>query len=178
VSRAFEQFGRLDILVANAGVLMAQPLLETTIESYDLQNNTNARAVFFLVQAAARHMIDGSGGGSIVLISSDAAVKPFRGLGAYCISKAAVNMLARVAAAELGEYGIRVNVVAPGTTETDMNRELLADPATREELLRSVVLGRPGSPLDVARAVCYLASDAASFVTGASIAVDGGSSAM
>jgi NAD(P)-dependent dehydrogenase (short-subunit alcohol dehydrogenase family) len=176
VERTVKALGRLDILVANAGVLVPRLLIETTYEDYEAQSKANVQATFFLVREAAKRMIEQGTGGVIVLISSDAASKPFRSLGAYCVSKAAVSMLARVAAAELAEHGIRVNVVAPGTTETDMNRALLSDEKTREELLRSVALRRPGTPRDVAEAVRFLVSEEAAFVTAASLAVDGGSS--
>jgi 3-oxoacyl-[acyl-carrier protein] reductase len=167
------RLGTPRVVVVNAGRLTSAPLLETAPAEYDLQLDTNARAAFFVVQAAARRMVPHRRG-TIVIVTSDAAVRAYRGLAAYCMSKAAAKMLTEAAALELAPHGITVNAVAPGTTETDMNRDLLADPRQREALLGSIVLGRPGQPADVAGAVGFLASDRAGFMTGATVAVDGG----
>lgn len=169
-----ERLGTPTVVVCNAGRLVGASLLETTPGDYDMQLGANARGSFFVVQAAARRMIAAGCRGRIIVVTSDAASRAYGGLGAYCISKAAAKMLTEVAAIELAPHGITVNAVAPGTTETDMNRELLADPAQREMLLGSILLGRPGSPADVAAAVAFLASDRAAFMTGATVAVDGG----
>jgi NAD(P)-dependent dehydrogenase (short-subunit alcohol dehydrogenase family) len=173
VQETVDRLGPPRVLVSNAGRLVGKPLLETGPEDYDLQLESNARAGFFMVQAAARPMI-ALGGGRIVIVTSDAAVRPYRGLTAYCMSKAASKMLTAAAALELAPHGITVNAVAPGTTETDMNSELLADPERREMLLGSIPLGRPGQPEDVAAIVGFLASERAAFMTGATVAVDGG----
>lgn len=167
------QLGTPRVVVSNAGRLASAPLLETAPADYDLQLGANARAAFFVVQAAARRMVP-LRAGRIIIVTSDAAVRAYRGLAAYCMSKAAAKMLTEVAALELAPHGITVNAVAPGTTETDMNRELLADPRQRDALLGSILLGRPGHPTDVAAAVGFLASDQAAFLTGATVAVDGG----
>ena len=174
VARAVEELGRLDVVVCNAGRLAAAPLAETSPDDYDLQLDTNARGPFFLVQAAAERMIAQASGGRIVIVTSDGAARPYPGLSAYCISKAAARMLAQCAATELAPHGIAVNAVAPGTTETDLNRELLADPESRRTLLGSILLDRPGAPDDVAALVGFLVSDRAGFITGATIPVDGG----
>lgn len=176
VHRTVAELGRLDLLVSNAGALVTKPFLETTPEEYDIQLDSNARATFFVAQAAAQRMIDQGGGGRIVFVTSEAAVKSYPGLAGYCMSKAAQRMLIEVAAKELSAHGITVNAVAPGTTETDLNREALADPERRKMLLGSILLGRPGSPEDIAAAVRFLASDGAGFLTGSTIAVDGGAS--
>lgn len=174
VSETVERLGAIHVLVSNAGRLATGPLVDTTLEDYDSQLEANARGAFFVVQAAARRMIAQRGGGRIVVVTSDASVRPYRGLAAYCMSKAAAKMLTEAAALELAPHGITVNAVAPGTIETDLNREALADPDQREMLLGSILLGRPGQPDDVAAAVSYLASERASFLTGATVAVDGG----
>jgi len=174
VQEAAERLGGVHVLVSNAGRLATGPLVDTTPEDYDLQLEANARGSFFMVQAVARRMIAQGAGGRIVVVTSDAAVRAYSGLAAYCMSKAAAKMLTEVGALELAPHGITVNAVAPGTTETDLNRETLADPEKREMLLGSILLGRPGQPEDVAAAVGFLASERAGFMTGATVAVDGG----
>jgi L-rhamnose 1-dehydrogenase len=169
-----ERLGTPGVVVCNAGRLVGASLLDTTADEYDVQLGANTRGSFFVIQAAARRMIAAGRGGRIVVVTSDGASRAYRGLGAYCMSKAAAKMLTEVAAIELAPHGITVNAVAPGTTETDLNRELLADPAQREMLLGSILLGRPGRPADVAAAVGFLASERAAFMTGATVAVDGG----
>lgn len=175
VAETVERLGRLDVLVANAGVLVNAPFLDTTPEEYDRVLAVNARGSFFVAQAAARRMIAQGGGGRIVFVTSEAAEAAFPGIAVYCMSKVAQKMAMMAAATELGAHGITVNAVAPGTTETDLNRELLRNPEMRAALLSSSKLGRPGEPQDSAEAVAYLASDAAKHVTGATIAVNGGS---
>lgn len=167
-------FGRIDVLVNNAGELTASSLLETSPTDAISQLLANAAGPLILLGIAARYMISQGDGGRVVCITSDAASRAYPGLAPYCMSKAALKMLTQVAALELAQYGITVNAVAPGTTETDMNRELLLDPTKREMLLGGIPLGRPGRPEDVASVVGYLVSPEASFITGASIAVDGG----
>jgi NAD(P)-dependent dehydrogenase (short-subunit alcohol dehydrogenase family) len=175
VAATVEALGRLDVLVSNAGVLINTPFLEATPDQYASQLGVNAGGSFFLVQAAARQMIAQGDGGRIVLVTSEASDKPVPGLAAYCVSKAAQKMVMKMAAVELAAHGIRVNAVAPGTIETDMNRAMLADEHMREVLLADVLLGRPGTPEDVAAAVAYLASERARHVTGCTVAVNGGS---
>jgi NAD(P)-dependent dehydrogenase (short-subunit alcohol dehydrogenase family) len=174
VAEAASALGGLEVLVSNAGALSATPFLEVDADEYNLQLETNARGSFFVVQACAHQMIDAGGPGRIILVTSEAAVRPYPELAAYCMSKAATKMLTEVAAHELASHGITVNAVAPGTTETDLNRAALADPRRREMLLGSLLLGRPGQPEDVAAVVAFLASDKADFITGCTIAVDGG----
>jgi NAD(P)-dependent dehydrogenase (short-subunit alcohol dehydrogenase family) len=176
VDAAVRSLGRLDVLVSNAGRMVTAPLLDTTVEDFDSQMLTNARAGFLVTQAAAKQMIAQGDGGRIVFITSKAAGRPVKGLSAYCMSKAALKLLTETAAIELAPHDITVNAVAPGTTETDLNRHLLADPDTRELLLGSILFDRPGSPRDIAPAVAFLVSDEARFITGATLAVDGGSS--
>lgn len=174
VDQAVAELGGLDLLVSNAGALAAVSALETTPDQFDLQMETNARGSFFVAQAAAKQMIRQRRGGRIVFVTSEGAIRSYSGLCVYCMSKAAQKMLTEVLAKELAPHGITVNAVAPGTTETDLNREALSDPERRKMLLGSILLGRPGTPEDIAAAVCYLASEEASFLTGSTIAVDGG----
>jgi NAD(P)-dependent dehydrogenase (short-subunit alcohol dehydrogenase family) len=174
VARAVGDLGRLDVFVGNAGQLVFRPFLETTVQEYDLQCDTNARGTFIVAQAAARRMVDQGDGGRIILITSDAATRTYAGLSVYSMTKAALKSLTEVLAKELAPFDITVNAVAPGTTETDMNRAALTDPEKRTMLLGSILLGRAGQPEDAANAVRFLASDEAAFITGATVAVDGG----
>ncbi len=175
VAATVEQLGQLNILINNAGVLANVPFLDTTPAEYDWQQATNARASFLLTQAAARRMISQGNGGRIVMVTSEAGDKPVPGLAAYCVSKAAQQMVMKVAATELAKYHITVNAVAPGTTETDMNREMLSDPVMRDILLRDTLLDGPGRPEDIAAAVAFLASERGGRITGCTLAVNGGS---
>jgi glucose 1-dehydrogenase len=175
VAAAVAALGQLDILVSNAGVLTNVSFLDTTPEQYESQLAVNAQGSFFIVQAAARQMIKQGRGGRIVLVTSEAADKPVPGIAAYCISKAAQKMVMKMAAVELAPHGIRVNAVAPGTIETDINRAMLSDGTMREVLLADVLVGKPGAPEDVAAAVAYLVSDGAGHVVGNTVSVNGGS---
>ena len=175
VAATVEQFGRLDVLINNAGVLANVPFLDTTPAEYDWQQATNARASFLVTQAAARQMMSQGNGGRIVMVTSEAGDKPVPGLAAYCVSKAAQQMVMKVAATELAEYQITVNAVAPGTTETDMNREMLSNPEMRDILLRDTLLEGPCTPEDIAGAVAFLVSEPGGRITGCTLAVNGGS---
>lgn len=174
VADAVRALGGLDIVVNNAGVLTRSPFLELTVEDFDRVMGTNARSVFLVGQAAARHMVEAGAGGVIINVSSVVAYRTSPNLAHYGASKAAVSALTRHMARELAPYGIRVNEVNPGLTLTDMNRADFADPAFVEQRVRSIPLGRVGTPDDVAAAVVYLASPAARQVTGTCLFVDGG----
>ncbi len=165
------RFGRLDILVNNAGVQTWTPFLDVTEEEWDFVIRTNLRGCFLCTQAAARHMKD-HGGGAIVNIGSGSNKVPFPSLVAYTASKGGIEMLTKVAAVELGPMRIRVNCVAPGAVEVERTKLELPDYAGTWG--RAAPLGRVGMPEDIARAVAFLASDAASFITGQTIMVDGG----
>jgi len=165
------RFGRLDLLVNNAGVQTWTPFLQVTEDEWDLVINTNLKGCFLCTQAAARHMV-GHGGGSIVNIGSGCNKVPFPTLVAYTASKGGIEMLTKVAALELAPGQVRVNCVAPGAIEVERTRLERADYA--KEMADLTPLGRVGTPEDVADAVVFLASDQARFITGQTIGVDGG----
>jgi 3-oxoacyl-[acyl-carrier protein] reductase len=169
--RVLERFGRLDLHVNNAGVQTWKPLLDVTEAEWDLVIDTNLKGCFLCTQAAARHMKD-RGGGSIVNIGSGCNKVAFPDLVAYTASKGGIEMFTKVAAVELGPHNIRVNCVAPGAVEIERTR--LEDPDYAGTWGRITPLGRVGQPLDIARAVAFLASRDAEFVTGQTIWVDGG----
>jgi 3-oxoacyl-[acyl-carrier protein] reductase len=173
VDTAIERFGGLDVLVANAGIHRVAPFLETSVETWDEIFRTNVRGAFLTGQAAAGAMA-ARGGGSIVVIASTNGFVAEPEMAAYNASKAALVLLARSMAIDLAAVGIRVNVVAPGTIVSEITRPML-DAGFG---FGAVPLGRIGEPLDVAWPALWLASEEASYVTGATIVVDGGQIAI
>jgi NAD(P)-dependent dehydrogenase (short-subunit alcohol dehydrogenase family) len=166
-----DRFGRLDVLVNNAGIQTWKPFLDVTDEEWDLVIDTNLKGGFLCAQAAAAYMKD-HGGGSIVNIGSGSNRVPFPTLVAYTASKGGVEMLTKVAAVELGPHGIRVNCVAPGAVEIERTR--LERPDYAGTWGNVTPLGRVGTPQDIGSVVAFLASDDAKFVTGQTLWVDGG----
>jgi NAD(P)-dependent dehydrogenase (short-subunit alcohol dehydrogenase family) len=164
------RFGRLDVLVNNAGIQTWTPFLEVTEEEWDRVIRTNLKGCFLCTQAAARLMKEH--GGSVVNIGSGCNKVPFPGLVAYTASKGGIEMLTKVAAVELAPHRIRVNCVAPGAVEVERTRLETDDYAGTWASLTP--LGRVGTPADIARAVRFLAGDDSTFVTGQTIWVDGG----
>lgn len=169
--KALETFPRLDILVNNAGVQTWKPLLDLTEAEWDRTIDTNLKGCFLCTQRAARHMRE-RGGGRIVNIGSGCNKVAFPNLVDYTASKGGIEMFTKVAAVELGRYHITVNCVAPGAVEIERTKNEAGDYAGTWAKLTP--LGRVGQPVDVARAVAFLASDAAEFITGQTIWVDGG----
>jgi NAD(P)-dependent dehydrogenase (short-subunit alcohol dehydrogenase family) len=171
------QFGRLDIVCNNAGVGMARTVVDLTMAEYDLVMDTNVRGPVLLCRAAIPRMLDG-GGGSIVNVGSVAAWVGFEQDAGYCASKGALLSLTRQVALDYARHGIRVNCIDPGFIGTEMMETFLASHADRTDVEARVVdmhpIGRIGRPDEVAAAAAFLASDDASFITGAALAVDGG----
>ncbi|MGW5071948.1 SDR family NAD(P)-dependent oxidoreductase [Rhodococcus sp. NPDC004095] len=169
---ALKEFGRIDFWINNAGIFPFAPVEEISAEQIAAVLDVNVEGVLFGAQAAARHMAPGS---AIVNMSSVSALRIRRGRGAYCTSKAAVAHLTESLAVELGDKGIRVNAIAPGYIDTEMTRWVQEDPVALANALDSVPLHRLGSPEEVFGPMLFLLSDSARYVTGHSIAVDGGS---
>lgn len=180
VGVAIGRWGRLDVLVSNAGVLFPGTALDCTDEEWDLTLALNVTALFRLSRAAVRVM-RGKGGGVIVNIASDWALIGARGALAYAASKGAVAQITRSMALDHAREGIRVNAVCPGDTDTDMLTGEYAGEAQDVALARlgaEIPLGRVARPEEVARVVAFLASEDSSFMTGALVPVDGGNSAQ
>ena len=174
IDAAVAEFGRLDILVNNAGGGIGGPAIEVSEDDFDAVWDLNTRSTFFISQHAAKAMRD-SGGGAIVNIASQAGLVALPGESSYCVSKAAVIHMTRVHAVEWGEYGIRVNAVAPTFIETDGTAAALSDDSFRADTIeRIAALHRIGVPTEVSGAVVFLSSPAASLVTGQTLAIDGG----
>lgn len=173
VQEAVELFGRLDILVNNAGLGTNHDALAVTEEEWDELMAVNLRGLFFACQAAGRRMVERQYG-RIINMSSQAGRVGIRRHAAYCASKGGVEELTRVLALEWAPYGVTVNAVAPTYIRTPGTAERLDDPAILADIVARIPAGRVGSPMDVAGAVIFLASSAASLVTGEVLAVDGG----
>jgi len=174
VSSVVDRFGRLDVLVNNAGLGPANPAESVTEADYDLTMEVNVKGVFFASQACGRVMIE-QGYGRIVSLSSQAGFVALPTESVYCISKAAVAHLTKCLAVEWGQYGVTVNAVAPTFIRTDGTAADLADPAFAADVIERIAgVHRVGEPMDVAGAVVFLASPAASLITGTTLLVDGG----
>jgi NAD(P)-dependent dehydrogenase (short-subunit alcohol dehydrogenase family) len=174
VGKAAQHFGRLDILVNNAGVAPGNLAENVREEDYDLTLAVNLKGTFFTSQAAGRIMIQ-QNGGRIINVSSQAGFVALPTESVYCMTKAALVHLTKCLAVEWGKYNITVNGIAPTFIETPGTEECLADPAFRADVVeRIAALHRIGQPMDVAGAVVFLASPAASLITGHTIVIDGG----
>ena len=173
VAEAHAAFGRIDVLVNNVGLGPENLAENVTEEDFDLTVNVNLKGTFFTTQAVAKLMI-AQKSGRIINISSQAGTVTLKGEAIYCMSKAAINHLTRCLAAEWAQHRINVNSVAPTFIWTDGTRPSLAEPDFHAHVLGHIPLGRIGDPIDVAGTVVFLASPAASMITGANILVDGG----
>lgn len=179
---ARERFGRLDVLFNNAGIAgdarlgPASPIHQCSLEQFDRILDVNLRAVFLVMRACIPLMLE-SGGGSIINAGSIMGLVGSPNSPAYCASKAGVHLLTRVAALEYAAHNIRVNATAPGVVETQLTGPYLATAQGKERMTAMHPLGRTGTPEEIARVVLFLASDDASFVTGAIWPIDGGHTA-
>jgi len=171
---AVAQFGRIDVMVNNAGVETRTSVLDTTPEQYDKVLDVNLRGVFFATQYAAKQMIAQGDGGRIINISSVHEDWPMPGNTAYCLAKGGVRMLTRTAALELAPHGINIVNVGPGAVATPINDSTMNDPELMGKLNAAIPLGRMARPEEIAKVVGFLASDAASYITATTIFADGG----
>jgi glucose 1-dehydrogenase len=173
------RFGRLDILVANAGIVHAADFLDLEEADFDRVIAVNLKGVFLAGQAAARQMVRQGGGGAIVNMSSVNAVLAIPDQVPYVVSKGGINQLTKVMALSLARHGIRVNAIGPGTILTELAKTaVLGNAQAERKILARTPLGRLGEPDEVARVAAFLASDDASYVTGQTIYPDGGRLAL
>jgi len=175
VDATVAEFGRLDVLVNNAGIHLGHLVVDFPLEDWEAVFAVNIRGAFLCSQAAARQMIEQGEGGCILNMSSASGKKPDRKGAAYCASKSAIIGFTRVLALELGQHGIRANAVLPGATDTKMLRDVVDRvPGLMDELLARTALDKIATPRDQANAFVFLASDLASHITGEQLVVSGG----
>lgn len=180
IDLTIKHYGKLDVLINNAGILESGSIESTSLEQYDNVFNVNVRSVYQLTALAVPHLIKTKG--NIVNVSSVTGLRSFPNCLAYCMSKAALDQFTRCIALELGPKQVRVNAVNPGVVITNLHRSSGMD----EEQLKTFfehakethILGRPGDVTEVAKSIAFLASDDATFITGATLPVDGGRHAM
>jgi glucose 1-dehydrogenase len=174
VAQAVSGFGRLDIMVNNAGVETRTSVLDTTEDEYEKVLRINVKSAFFGTQFAAKAMIAQGGGGRIINLSSIHEDWPMPGNTAYSVSKGGMRMLTRTAGVELAPHGITVVGVAPGAVATPINLVTMKDPALLARLDAAIPLGRMAKPEEIASVVVFLAGDGAKYITATTIIVDGG----
>jgi glucose 1-dehydrogenase len=171
---AVAKFGRVDVMVNNAGVETRTSVLDTTEAQYDRVLSINLKSAFFGTQIAAKQMIKQGGGGRIINITSVHEDWPMPGNTAYCLAKGGMRMLTRTAGVELAPHGILVVGVGPGAVATPINLATMNDPALMAKLNAAIPLGRMAQPEEIANVVVFLASDGASYLTATTIFADGG----
>jgi L-rhamnose 1-dehydrogenase len=174
VQAAVEAFGKVDVFVNNAGICPFHGFLDMPAEVMERTMRVNLHGAYYMVQAAANQMVRQGHGGAIIAVSSISALVGGGMQTHYTPTKAGVNSLMQSTAIALGPYGIRCNAVLPGTIETAINKEDLADQKKRDYMAGRIPLGRLGQPDDLAGPIVFLASDLAKYVTGAALLVDGG----
>ncbi|XP_053948672.1 3-oxoacyl-[acyl-carrier-protein] reductase FabG-like [Anastrepha ludens] len=180
INRTIEKFGLLDVLVNNAGILATGNILDIDVDQFDTILNTNLRAVFVLTKLAAPHLVKSQG--NIVNVSSLAGTRSFANSSSYCVSKAGLDQFTKCIALDLASKNVRVNSVNPGLIVTNIRRRGgMSDEEYAKHVERGKethALGRVGNPMEVAEAIAFLASETASFITGAILPIDGGRHAM
>lgn len=174
---ALDAFGTVDILVNNAGIARIAPILESPLADWEETIAVNLRAPYLLAQALAPKMIE-QRRGKIINVSSQAGVVAIEGHASYAASKGGLNMLTKVMALEWGPYNIQVNAVAPTVILTPMGTQVWGDPAKAEPMLAKIPLRRFGQPVEVADLILFLASPASDLITGETILIDGGYTAI
>jgi glucose 1-dehydrogenase len=174
IDTAVAEFGRVDIMVNNAGVETRTSVLDTTEAQYDRVLSINLKSAFFGTQIAARQMIKQGGGGRIINVTSVHEDWPMPGNTAYCLSKGGMRMLTRTAGVELAPHGVLVVGVGPGAVATPINVSTMKDPTLMAKLDAAIPLGRMAQPEEIANVVVFLAGDGASYLTATTIFADGG----
>jgi NAD(P)-dependent dehydrogenase (short-subunit alcohol dehydrogenase family) len=178
VLRALDEFGRIDVLVNNAGIVAPGTILDLPASDWDRVLDINLRSYFLLTQIATRAMIERGIKGSVVNMSSVNAELAIANQVAYVASKGGVRQLTRAAALALAPHGVRVNAIGPGSIMTELLKTVMADEAGRRKILSRTPLGRVGEPEEIANVAVFLASDMASYITGQTIYPDGGRSIL
>ena len=174
IQAAVANFGRLDVLVSNAGIENRTSLLETSEADFDTVLAVNLKGAFFGAQFAAQQFVTQRSGGLILTISSTHEDSPMPGNIAYCVSKGGAKMLTRTAGVELGPLGIRFVNIAPGAVSTPINAVTLMDPELLKRLEETIPLGRIAQPAEIADVAVFLASDKAGYVNATTVTIDGG----
>jgi glucose 1-dehydrogenase len=174
IETAVSSFGRLDIMVNNAGIETRTSILDTDEHQYDAVLGIDLKSAFFGTQLAARQMIAQGGGGRIINMTSVHEDWPMPGNTPYCLAKGGMRMLTRTAGVELAPHGVLVVGVGPGAVDTPINAQTEADPAALQRLQAAIPVGRLARPEEVAQVVAFLAGDGASYLTATTIFVDGG----
>jgi L-rhamnose 1-dehydrogenase len=174
IARAVAAFGKVDVMVSNAGICPFHAFLDMPVETVERTVQVNLLGGYFMCQAAAQQMVAQGHGGAIVAVSSISALVGGEYQTHYTPTKAGLHSLMQSAAIALGRHGIRCNSVLPGTILTEINKDDLADAEKRKYMESRVPLGRLGQPEDLAGPIVFLASDMAAYVTGAALLVDGG----
>jgi glucose 1-dehydrogenase len=174
IGAAVEKFGRVDIMVNNAGVETRTSILDTTEQQYDKVLSINLKSAFFGTQLAAQQMVKQGGGGRIINISSVHEDWPMPGNTAYCLSKGGMRMLTRTAGVELAPHNVLVVGVGPGAVATPINLSTMKDPALMKKLDNAIPIGRMAKPEEIASVVAFLAGDGASYMTATTVFTDGG----
>jgi NAD(P)-dependent dehydrogenase (short-subunit alcohol dehydrogenase family) len=173
ISQTIKKFKKIDILVNNAGIFQPSPTENLKEEDWERTININLRGYFECSQAALRYMLKQKQG-TIINIASIAGLFGYSMAAAYCASKGGIVLLTKSLASEYGAKGIRVNAICPGIIETAMTKDILADKKQKQNMIAKLPLKRTGKPIDIAGGAVFLASEAASYITGHSLIIDGG----